>query len=241
MSKLELRYPKGDTTKHPMYYLDGKRVPSVTTVIGGNLGWNKRILMAWQSKLFREGKDPDKVRDEACDIGTLVHDAIEKHIYGVDELQLDAENMKHIGDLRNGLRSYIEWEEQSGVTYLESELSMGSVDLMVAGTADGIATIDGKTYLIDFKTSKQMNGEMFIQLGAYRHMIEENTNYKIDGCIILHIKKGQLDDCEERVVAHEIDNSIIDMGFETFKELRELHKTNSEFGKYLRKLKKESE
>ena len=57
---------------HTKYYLaDGTQVPSVTTIIGGQLGWNKRMLMAWSKREAAAGRDPDKVRDKAADIGTL--------------------------------------------------------------------------------------------------------------------------------------------------------------------------
>jgi hypothetical protein len=36
---------------------DGLRVPGVTTVIGGNLGWNKQALMYWAWNEGIEGRN----------------------------------------------------------------------------------------------------------------------------------------------------------------------------------------
>ena len=51
---------------------DGKVVSRVTTVLG-NLGWKTGILLRWQAREFRAGRDPEKQRDEAAEAGTLAH------------------------------------------------------------------------------------------------------------------------------------------------------------------------
>ena len=41
-----------------------------------------------------------------------------------------------------------------------------------AGTIDYVCTIDGKTYIVDFKTSKQVWPEYELQVSAYKKPIE---------------------------------------------------------------------
>jgi len=235
---LELRYPKSNPEGHPSYYLDNKRLPSVTTIIGGNLGWNKRVLMAWQARLFREGKDPDKVREEACDIGTLIHTAIEHHIYGQDEIDIEDVNMRDLAKMAKGLEQYTVWERLHDVQYLESEFAMGSKELGVAGTADAIAYVDGKLTLIDFKTSNRLNNEMIVQLAAYKEMVEETSDYEIEQCIIVHISKGDDVIDADRVKSHVIDNNMIVEGLKIFKNLCYLHEIDKKMKKYIKKLDK---
>jgi hypothetical protein len=234
MTKPKVEIVPNPKTGHFTYKINGKRVPSVTTVISGNLGWNTRILMAWQAKLFRAGKDPENVSKDACDVGTLVHEMIEHHIYGQDEFDFGEATLDQIGIAGRGLQSYIEWEKANNVEYLESELRMCSTDMIVGGTADAIAMVNGKVTLIDFKTSNRVYGEHLIQLGAYRSMIHETTNYVIEDVMLVRIDKGDLEDESKRVEAHLIDSEIVDEGAETFKQLRSFHETNKKFQKYIK-------
>jgi len=214
---------------------DGKIIPSVTTIIGGNLGWNTRILMAWQNRLWEQGKDPRQVSGEACDIGTVTHELIEHWIMGQDNYEPDegiADSV--VLDAAEGLNEYIKWSEGNKVEYLESEIRLSSEKYLFGGTADCIVEIDGEIVLVDFKTSKGVYTEHIIQLGAYKHMIEEMTDYKIDRCMVIRIAKGELEEGEERIQPHYIDNDMIELGWETFKQARDLHEKNKMFGKYLR-------
>jgi len=53
------------------------RVPGVTTVIGQNIGWNKNGLLYWANKAGLDGLTLDEARQEACGVGTRVHQLIE--------------------------------------------------------------------------------------------------------------------------------------------------------------------
>ena len=144
--------------------------------------------------------------------------------------------MKEVNHLYFG--SYPDWreptEEFDNVEYLESELRLISEEYQYGGTADCIAKVDGETVLIDFKTSNGVYAEHLIQLAAYKNVIEEQTDYKIDRCMIIRVAKGEIDDNEERIQPHFIPNDIIDMGWETFKIARDLHEKNKLFSKFTR-------
>jgi len=216
----------------------GKIVPSVTTVIK-NIGWSTGMLMAWQNRLWEQGKDPRKASKEACDIGTLTHELIEHWIFGQDEYEPEeGVTNQMIIDASDGLNKYIKWSEDNNVEYLESEIRVVSEEYQYGGTADCIAKIDGEIVLIDFKTSKGVYDSHLVQLGAYKNVIEEQTGYKIDRCMVVRIAKGELAEGEERIQPHYIPNEIIETGWDTFKVARDLHEKNKVFGKYLRGLKK---
>ena len=78
-------------TKAHTRYTDstGKRVSSVTTVIGESLGWNKNMLIAWSRREGMAGRDPHKVRDEAAESGTLAHTLCENKILAKDSEMSD--------------------------------------------------------------------------------------------------------------------------------------------------------
>ena len=65
---------------HPVYKLDGKRIPSVTTVIAC-LGFSKNQLMYWANKEGLEGRKLYE-NTEALMIGTIAHAAVEADIKG---------------------------------------------------------------------------------------------------------------------------------------------------------------
>ena len=44
------------------------------------------------------------------------------------------------------------------------------------GTLDCLAEIDGRIYIIDFKTSNHITYKYFLQLAAYKYMIENYYN-----------------------------------------------------------------
>ena len=59
----------------------GNIIPGVTSIID-QLGWNKSALICWAKKLVRQGLDPDRVRDQGAEIGTLARELIHAHLMG---------------------------------------------------------------------------------------------------------------------------------------------------------------
>lgn len=236
-SKITMKTWKNGT-RH--YFYDGIKCPSVTTVIK-ELGWNREALMNWQNRLWEKGIDPRSVSKEACDVGTVTHQMIECLIYNQDAYTPP----EGVGDdiviqAVGGLKDYKSWAEEKHIIYLESELKMVSGQLAVAGTCDGIIEIDGKTVLIDFKTSKTINKEHIVQLAAYRAMAEETTDYKIDECMLIHIDKGEIEKGHSRITPHYIPSDLIDEGLDVFKKCLELRDNKSKLDKFLRQANKKN-
>jgi len=67
------------TPRKGYYNAEGKRLPSVTTVIGK---WKDSIegLLGWANKCGMEGKHHRDVSGDAADSGTLTHLMVEKWI-----------------------------------------------------------------------------------------------------------------------------------------------------------------
>lgn len=216
---------------------NGKRVPSVTTIISNNLGYNKRILLAWQAREFRAGRDPDEQTERACSVGTLVHEMIEAHIYGQDEYTPpEGTSETDVLAAIEGLQAYIKWEEENNVEYLESEIGMVSETWQYGGTADAIALVNGVVTLIDFKTSRSVYAEHIVQLGAYMSGIEETTDYKIEQCMVIKVDKNAEAGSDDIIHPYKIPLGQIVTGWEVFQNLLELHESNKILGKFLRSL-----
>jgi hypothetical protein len=158
---------------------DGKKVPSVTTVLSRFKDSGGLIHWAWE--LGMEGKDYRKVRDAAADAGTLAHGLVDAWAHGVafaipqetpDEVRQRAE--KAYG-------AFLEWVAQTQLKIDQTELPLVSEKYRFGGTFDALL-VRGKRSMGDWKTSNKVYGEYLAQVAAYGILWEENfPDQPIDG------------------------------------------------------------
>jgi len=123
--------------------------------------------------------------EAAGDIGTRVHAAIEQYF------KLEISRATIVGvedDILKPMDAFLEWVNKNDVKCLLSEHTVYS-KIGYAGTLDFIGTINGKKYLVDFKSSKGFWPEMPMQLAAYHYAHEEMTGEKMEGVGILRLDK----------------------------------------------------
>lgn len=216
----------------------GVRVPSVTTIIESNLGWNKRVLMAWQARMFREGKDPDKIKGDAADLGTLVHDFVESYIYG-DEIKQDVlakYSMDQIAIAERGLEQFKEISNREHFEWLETEMALVSEVYQYGGRLDGLCTRGFKPAicLADTKTSSGIYDEYIVQLAGYRGLLRECTDYNPKEFFFIHISKDPSLDLDKIIEIIDVPEEALDVGWTVFKSLLEQHKAKAYFRKILK-------
>jgi len=200
---------------HTQYKVNNNRVPSVTTIIG-NLGWNKNALIAWAKNTAAEGNDPDKIRDEAADIGTLTHKMVEDHIKGLTTNTF-MNSQSDIEKASVGYNAFLMWEEANSPTYLESEVKLVSNLYNYGGTIDLVVELNGKKGILDIKTSKGIYPDHILQLAAYRNMYAE-VSEKVSFCSII-----KLDKVNGGFEYHDISGDRLDYAFEAFLHCLALH------------------
>ncbi len=157
---------------HPIYKVNGARVPSVTTILsrfkesGGLIHWS------WQCGM--DGKDYRKERDAAATIGTCAHAMVEAHIR---ELGFDASpyEPKTLAKAQNAFKAFLEWADNSKLKPIETELSLVSEKYKFGGTLDTML-IKGKLAVGDWKSSNAIYMEMLCQVAAYGKLWEENRS-----------------------------------------------------------------
>jgi len=117
--------------------------------------------------------------DTAKSRGTTVHSLIEAQKEGN---RIDTATMPK--ELIGYVNAFYKWVDEHKPEIIENEKTVFSDTYKFAGTCDMVARIDGKAYVIDFKTSKDGNlyQEIEPQLSAYKQALEEN-GIKIDGCM----------------------------------------------------------
>ena len=199
-------------------------VPSVTTVLGSELGWNKNILMNWGIKMAKQGKDPKTFTQDAADIGTLAHALVEADI-NKEEYEIGDDytpNQKRRAEI--AFDAYLKFKEAMKPKFLVAEIKLISEEHKVGGTADGIVEINGETLLYDLKTSNNIYDEMKVQIGMYALMYEEMfpRRKKLDGGLILRLDKDKGD-----YHFHQYTRETLEIGAKIFLnclENRNLHK-----------------
>jgi len=148
-------------------------------------------------------------REEAADTGSQVHDMAErigmalknnesieditKEISEMDSAsknpELSEEEANKLQNVVNGITAFIDWVVDHNVKFIECERMVYSRKNKFVGTTDAIVEIDGKRYLIDYKTSKGVYSYMYYQVAGYTIAYEEETGIKLDGQMLIHFNK----------------------------------------------------
>lgn len=159
----------------------GKRIPSVTTIIGKFKEAGGLIHWAWD--LGIQGIDYRQVRDGAAEAGTFAHAMVEANIRDLpqpsipllDNMDKDARDamIDKWHKAESAYAAYLEWRTQTQLVPEHSEVSMICECHQVGGTLDTIL-VQGKRSLGDWKTANSVYAENLIQLSAYRHLWEIN-------------------------------------------------------------------
>ena len=162
--------PKGYFTK------DGKRVPSVTTILGKFK--EAGGLMHWAWECGTKGLDYRQVRDAAADAGTLAHAAVDDWInkrpvtFSGDDVSKKA---------KVAFEAFLEWANQTQLVVTHTEMPLVSEKYRFGGTFDAIL-VKGKRSMGDWKSSNAIYADMLAQVAAYAILWEENyPNEPIDG------------------------------------------------------------
>lgn len=202
----------------PYRLKDGTRVPGVTTVIGGQLAWNKNALMYWAWEQGKEGKDFRETRDEAADLGTRIHALIEMEMRG----QRPPEIPK---DCESGMLAFYEWRDAFNLQATGSEVALISEKYRYGGTLDYPAIVSGRRVILDLKSAKGIYADHRIQLAAYGNLWDENyANDPVTGFHLLQV--GKTDGS-----FHHAYWPSLSKEFEAFYLLRGLYDLQKQIGK----------
>lgn len=154
------------------YYVmpDGTKLKSVTTILGERL--DKTALIEWRKKVGEE--EANRISTQAARRGTAIHSLAESYILNKDmgeiykkAMPVNVESFKQIIPLLD--------EKVDNI--LGVEMALYSKALKCAGRTDLIAEYDGKVSVIDFKTSRKLKKEewiesYFLQATVYSMMFE---------------------------------------------------------------------
>ena len=165
---------------------DNVPVPSVTTILDKTS--DKTALIAWRKRVGEA--EANRVSKESAGLGTKVHDALEKHIlgeqvtFGNNMVSVMAKDMSELM-IKEGFANIDEvWGTEIGL------IAKG----LYAGTTDCIGVHNGEDAIIDFKTSKKIKKEewiedYYLQCCAYAMAHNEMYGTNIKKGVILMVSR----------------------------------------------------
>ena len=188
------------------YYLDGKPLTGVTTILSvlakpALIQWAANMAVTYIEEngqfidvdpylgilctkdLLKEAKTAHRrKKEEAADVGTLAHKWIEDWINGENPAPDPLTDHMTV--------NFVKWAEENDVEFIEAEKKVYSRTHWYAGTLDFLCKMNGKTYLGDFKTSNGIYDDYFYQTSAYQLALQElEPDLHIDGHVIINCKK----------------------------------------------------
>jgi len=166
-------------------------------------------------------------KEEAADTGSQVHDLAQK----IGEALRDSQPIEDIpedtpDEVKTGVFAFVNWIVDHNVKFLECERMVYSKKHKFVGITDAIIELDGKKYLIDYKTSKGVYNEMKYQLAGYTIAYEEETGEKLDGQMIIHFNK-ETGECK----VHEVSTEDNNLNKQTFLHLVAVKNREKELNK----------
>lgn len=167
-----------DVLDERFYQMGDTYFPSVTTVLGAYpKGW------AYNDWLKSNGYNADVLLNRAAERGSNVHNAIEEFLNGRELTWIKDGREQYSIDEWKMITKFVEFYQDyvlKGNGKVATETQLFSKRLRLGGTSDLVCTINGETWLIDFKTSNGIYKTHEIQLAVYKEMWDEVNVPKID-------------------------------------------------------------
>ena len=175
------------------HYLDSNNnpVPSVTTVLSAT-SKSKDGIAQWRNRVG--DAEADRIVKQSTDIGSSVHDSIEKYLNGDlwdifenTENEFIAKKIAH-KFINDGLKNITEiWGLEVGLV----------LDNLYAGTADCIGEYNSIPTLIDFKKSKKIKKRDWIE------------DYFLQGCAYANAHNVMFGSDIQQIVILMVDRDLV--------------------------------
>ena len=163
------------------YDFDGKRLPSVTTILGKTK--DQEYLNKWRTKVGHE--EADRIFNHSAKRGTSMHKFIENHITGIGY-----DDLSSIGhEARPMAHKIIEMGLTPITEYYGSEVTLHYPGLY-AGSTDLVCLHNDKETIVDFKQANRPKREewiedYYLQIAAYAMAHDYVHHSNIDKGIIM--------------------------------------------------------
>lgn len=177
------------------YRLDGLIVPGVTSIIKAGYPTSEALIV-WRIKQGIEEHLSGEKLKRAANIGTIVHDLIEKaegnKPYEIPEIE----------EVKNCWKAYQSFKESKPVDeeILAAEEVIACPSKGYAGKFDCLAKWQGKTILRDYKTAGGIYASAWFQCALYTRALQEWKGIEVDLWQIARFGKTGVFDWDRDVI-----------------------------------------
>lgn len=170
-------------------------LPKVTQIISSMT--HDDNLIKWANNLgLYQNKNSNNVRLKGATIDflskNLINDYLQNGNYDINKYNI--KDYTILNKSINITESFIKWfkyiNEYKTVTILDK-----NVDITMNvfhGICDLLLDIDGKIYLITYKSVNKISYKHYLEISAYRYMLKNLYNFSINGCMILQLNKDNI-------------------------------------------------
>lgn len=137
-------------------------------------------------------KEHEKKRDDAADVGTRAHKAIDAYIAG------DKANITD--DIRPAVDAFHKWQDEHPFRLVMGDTKVASPEHRFGGSLDMLGESKDGIGIIDLKTSNQVSWDYALQVAAYGKAFEETFNETIRWAMVLRVGKKYPVEFEARMV-----------------------------------------
>jgi hypothetical protein len=159
-----------------------------------------------------------KKQDDAANIGRAAHMLIEWHTRKMLGSVTTPEPTVSMESLR-AVIAWLDWAEMVNFTPLMTEARVYCPICGYAGTIDTVGKVQGVMTLIDYKTSKAIYPEAFLQVNLYRHAAKM-CGIEVEQAMVLRLPKTAADPLPEPVVAPVIPLRLLQAILTTWRTMR---------------------
>jgi len=167
-----------------------KKPESLTSLMGWAVNqMGDYLLNSGEEKITQEiiekaKKEYRRIKREAADVGSLIHEWVSDWILGKEPEMPDDERVI------NGITAFLKFQKEHKIKWLESERIVYSRKYKFAGILDAVGKQGKDLLLVDFKSSNGIYEEMRFQVAGYQIAWEEETGKKFDKRLILRFGKN---------------------------------------------------
>ena len=160
---------------------DGTKLKSVTTILSEKL--DNTALLEWRKRVGEE--EANRISVQSTRRGNSIHKMAERYVLNEENIYRNEMpiNVESFQPIKSALDEHVN-------NILGVELPLCSKALGCAGRTDLVAEYDGKVSIIDFKTSKKLKKEdwiesYFLQSTVYSMMFERIYSISVPQIVII--------------------------------------------------------
>lgn len=183
---------------------------SVERALLKRLGEERNINGYWIEEILKEARQkPDKIKDEASDLGTQAHAFIDLIIHGKEPAEVPM-------FIQAPVMAFQKWWKNSGIELVMGDTKVASLIHKYGGSLDALGRREGQFIILDWKTANGIYSEYALQVAAYAKAFSETYGIFVQEGIIVRFGKNPPIEFEARSILN------LDKSFDAFIHARNL-------------------